>query len=78
MFSDAEKNWRRFGLGLGGFVCSAVLLLLVAEYHVVLYVLSLTLLFASFGLAMFGYAGIFVQRMRSLQNAKRYTKHFDD
>lgn len=78
MFADAHKNWRRFSAGLVAFLIGATLLLLVGEYHTALYLLSLGVLFSGFTLAMFGYVGIFMQRMRSLQNAKRYTKHFDD
>lgn len=70
MMLDINKSWQRFKLGLGLFVVSAFCLLLLSSVHPFLYFTSLGLLLIGFAIAMFGYAGIFLQRFASFKNKK--------
>lgn len=66
---DIYRSWRRFKLGLALFACG-VLVLLPLGHIPVAYYLSLAILLLGFAIAMWGYAGIFLQRFAGLKNAR--------
>lgn len=69
--TDSTRCWQRFVSGLVGFMLSAALLVVAGPYHALVYWLSLTLLLASFALAMSGYAGLFWQRLTRFNSMKK-------
>lgn len=71
--ADIYQSWRRFKLGLTLFACGVLLLLTLGSYAVVYY-LSLAILLPGFGIAMWGYAGIFLSRFSGLKNTRFHNK----
>ena len=67
---DIHKSWQRFKIGLTIFVVGVLLLFTLSHIHTSLYLLSMTVLFGGFVIAMFGYIGIFLARFSSLKNRK--------
>ncbi|WP_334014043.1 hypothetical protein [Alteromonas sp. S167] len=67
---DVHKSWQRFKIGLAIFVAGAVMLLSISHWHIAVHYLSLSVLFGGFAYAMFGYAGIFLNRFTFLKNKK--------
>lgn len=68
--ADILQSWRRFKLGLALFAGGVALLLTVGNSPV-FYYLSLAVLLPGFGIAMWGYAGIFLSRFSGL-NQQRF------
>jgi len=67
---DVNTSWQRFKIGLSIFVVGAVCLLLLSQYHIVIYLFSLATLFIGFAFAMYGYVGIFLSRFSSFTSKK--------
>ncbi len=72
--ADIYQSWRRFKLGLALFA-GGVLVLLTLGHIPVAYYLSLAVLLCGFSIAMWGYAGIFLQRFSGLKHARNKNKN---
>ncbi|TAP42165.1 hypothetical protein [Alteromonas sp. KUL49] len=67
---DILKSWQRFKIGLGLFAVGAALFIFTSSIHIATHYTSLALLLGGFAYAMFGYAGIFLNRFNSLKSKK--------
>jgi len=67
---DILKSWQRFKIGLGLFGIGAALFIFISSLHIAAHYASLALLLSGFAYAMFGYAGIFLNRFHSLKSKK--------
>ncbi|OJF69833.1 hypothetical protein BK026_14195 [Alteromonas sp. V450] len=67
---NVHKSWRQFKIGLTVFVAGAAMLFTISHLHLLTYVLSLAVLFGGFIIAMWGYLGIFLQRLSLIKDKK--------
>ncbi|QJR80851.1 hypothetical protein CA267_008690 [Alteromonas pelagimontana] len=75
---DPVTSWNRFKLGLVIFLVGVALLFIAGPIHIGLHFFALAVLLCGFAIAMTGYAGIFLQRITSLNPKKHQSIHRDD